>query len=288
MKLVSFSLEQGSKYYGKIDADRFFIGRRVNGERYGGGNGLMNIVGNPGQRYDREVYRSKYGFWADFIHPTATAEGALFHTLNTYDRARFTFSFLQFAAHVPEGDFVVYLRSLLALPLAVEYFPDLRLVDGHVCRLTDEAMLPLESSISTAPLLDYLNPTAAQVEDTEVIQAAKLIHWVQNDPRHMEVQVQVGIDHFKTKMARYAVQYELDGASDEVCLVVADIRHQGRAKSAEIRAALARSDQLASLLRIGDPEYRSRLSALKREMNRLREEDRLGKRRYDLAKREFV
>ena len=47
------------------------------------------------------------------MHPTAIAEGALFHTLNTYDRAQFTFSFLQFAAHVLDGDFVAHLRALL-------------------------------------------------------------------------------------------------------------------------------------------------------------------------------
>ena len=104
MKIVSFSLEQGNKYFGKIDGTRFFIGSRVS---FGGSKGLMNLVGTPAQKYNRADFRPVHGFWADFIHPTAMAEGALYHTLNTYDRARFTFSFLQFGAHVPNGDFVV-------------------------------------------------------------------------------------------------------------------------------------------------------------------------------------
>src|SRR5262249_1670586 len=109
MKIVSFSLEQGNKYFGKIDGTRFFIGSRV---AFEGGKGLMNVSGTSAQKYDRAAFRPTYGFWADFIHPTAMVEGALYHTLNTYDRAHFTFSFLQYAAHVPNGDFVVYLRAL--------------------------------------------------------------------------------------------------------------------------------------------------------------------------------
>ncbi|MBA3804750.1 MAG: peptidoglycan-binding protein, partial [Acidobacteria bacterium] len=141
MKIVSFSLEQGNKYFGKIDGTRFFIGSRVS---FDGGKGLMNLVGTPAQKYNRADFRAIHGFWADFIHPTAMAEGALYHTLNTYDRARFTFTFLQFAAHVPNGDFVVYLRALLKLPLASEYFPDLVLLNNRVCRITEHGTVPLE------------------------------------------------------------------------------------------------------------------------------------------------
>src|SRR5829696_10586506 len=161
MKIVEFTLEQGNKYFGKIDGTRFFIGNRV---PFDGGKGLMNIKGTPAQRYNREEFRGTHGFWADFIHPTAMAEGALYHTLNTYDRARFTFTFLQYAAHVPNGDFVVYLRALLKLPLASEYFPDLVLESNRVCRLADEGIVPLEADTSTAPLLDYLNPSLSEIE----------------------------------------------------------------------------------------------------------------------------
>ncbi|MBB4844723.1 hypothetical protein HNP55_003267 [Paucibacter oligotrophus] len=286
MKIVNFSLEQGNKYFGKVDGRRFFIGRRVS---YEGGKGLMNIEGQSGQSYDRKTFRPRFGFWADFIHPTAMAEGALFHTLNTYDRALFTFSFLQFAAHVPDGDFVLYFRKLLSLPLAAEYFPDLQLIEGRICRQAgDGSSVPLETSSSTAGLLDYLNPTRNEVEDTEVIQSAKFIHWVQNDPLHRDVQVAVGIDNFKSKMVGYAAQYKLNGAEDTVCAVIADIRHQGRAKSVDILMALSSSSPLASLLKLGEPKYHERLLTLRREIDKLRADGTLGHRHYDLAARDFV
>jgi len=285
MKIVSFSLEQGNKYYGKIDGARFFIGSRVS---YEGGKGLMNISGTSAQRYDRSVYRPTFGFWADFIHPIAMAEGALYHTLNTYDRACFTFSFLQYAAHVPNGDFVVYLRALLKLPLAKEYFPDLTLQNNRVCRITDNGVAALESDTSTAALLDYLNPSLKEIEDTEVIQAAKFIHWAQTDAAHRQTQLEVGIAHFKEKMAVYARQYELNGADDTICLVVADIRHQGRAKSSAIIVALQSANPLNALLDIGEPKYHQRLVVLRREIKALINDGTFGLRKYSTTKSDFV
>lgn len=286
MKIVNFSLEQGNKYYGKIDGQRFYIGSRVS---YEGGKGLMNLDGTASQKYDRLAFRPTFGFWADFIHPTAAAEGALYHTLNTYDSARFTFSFLQYAAHIPNGDFVVYIRSLLKLPLAKEYFPDLSLQNNRICRIADNgSAVPLESDESTDLLMDYLNPTLKEVEDTEIIQAAKFVHWAQNDPQHRQVQLEVGINHFKEKMLGYAKQYGLNGAEDTVCLVVADIRHQGRAKSPAIVAALQSPNPLEALLKIGEPKYRERLATLRREIKALTKDGTFGQRKYSISKADFV
>jgi hypothetical protein len=285
MKIVEFTLEQGNKYFGKIDGTRFFIGNRV---PFDGGKGLMNIKGSSAQRYNREEFRGTHGFWADFIHPTAMAEGALYHTLNTYDRARFTFTFLQYAAHVANGDFVVYFRALLQLPLAAEYFPDLRLVNNRISRITDNGTIQLESDTSTAGLMDYLNPSRSQVEDTEVVQAAKFVHWAQNDPLHREAQIDTGIRHFKEKMVGYANRYDLDGALDSICLVIADIRHQGRATSPVIIAALNSSKPLNSLLAIGEQRFPERISTLKREIKKLTEEGTLGTHVYHLEQRNFI
>ena len=176
--------------------------RRAGRDEDEGGKGLMNVTGTSAQKYDRASFRPSFGFWADFIHPTAMAEGGLYHTLNTYDSAHFTFSFLQYAAHVPNGDFVVYLRTLLKLPRASEYFPDLTLDAGRVCRITDNGVVALESDASTSALIDYLNPSLKEIEDTEVIQAAKFVHWAQNDVAHRHAQIDVGIAHFKEKMAQ--------------------------------------------------------------------------------------
>lgn len=285
MKVVSFSLEEGNKYFGRIDGQRFYIGSRV---PYRGGKGLANSSGTARQKYDRAQYRDQYGFWADFIHPTAMAEGALFHTLNTYDRASFTFSFLQFAAHVPNGDFVVYMRALLKLPLATEYFPDLALVGDRNCRLLDTGPVPLESDTSTSGLCDYLNPSVREIEDTEVIQAAKFVHWAQNDALNRQMQIEVGISHFRRNMAQYAARYALDGAPAAICLVVADIRHQGRAKSAAIVSALASHKPLDALLDLGAALYPERLKVLRREIKALTTDGTFGAFRYSAAQGEFV
>jgi hypothetical protein len=285
MKLVSFSLEEGNKYFGKIDGARFFIGSRV---PYLGGKGLANARGTAAQKYNRAQFRDQYGFWADFIHPTAMAEGALFHTLNTYDRALFTFSFLQFAAHVPNGDFVVYLRALLKLPLAAEYFPDLVLVGERVCRVTEHGPMPLESDTSTAGLCDYLNPTSKEIEDTEVIQAAKFVHWAQNDALNRQTQIEVGIAHFRRNMAQYAVRYGLNGIAAPLCLVIADIRHQGRAKSPAIISALASHKPLDALLSLGSAIYPERVKVLRREINALIADGTFGKLEYNAVKGEFL
>ncbi len=285
MKLVSFSLEQGNKYFGKIDGARFFIGSRVSFE---GNKGLMNVSGTSAQKYDRTEFRPVHGFWADFIHPTAMAEGALYHTLNTYDRAHFTFTFLQYAAHVPNGDFVGYLRALLSLPLAREYFPDLTLNNNRVCRITDDGIVALESDTSTALLIDYLNPSTKEIEDTEVIQAAKFVHWAQNDPAHRQTQIEMGIAHFKSRMRQYANQYELDGVDDAICLVIADIRHQGRAKSSAILSALSTTNPLEALLKLGEPKYHERLVVLRREIKKLTTEGTLGIHKYSTTQQDFV
>lgn len=107
---------------------------------------------------------------ADFIAPTSQCEGDNYLTLNTYDRAKFTFGFGQFTANVPGGDFVLFFRDMLAL----DYFPNLRVKSGSIVKTSAMGDVPLETSGLTRPLMDYLNPTAAHIEDDEVAAAAKL------------------------------------------------------------------------------------------------------------------
>lgn len=288
MKVVSFSLEQGNKYFGRVDGGpKFFIGSRV---PYEGNKGLMNISGTTAQKYDHLQFTATHGFWASFIHPTAMAEGALFHTLNTYDRARFTFSFLQYAAHVPDGDFVVFFRALLSLPLGPEYFPDLVLANNRICKVaSDGTTIPIESSTSTEGLMDYFNPSSTEVEDTEVIQAARLVHWSQNDAAHRDLQVATGIAHFKQKMAIYAQRYPmLDGADPQVCTVVADIHHQGRAKVSTVLMALQSANPLAELLKIGEQQYPERIATIRREIKALAAAGIYGNLKYSKAQNDFV
>src|SRR5512146_2408539 len=106
----------------------FFVGRRV---PYEGHIGLYNIFRSSKierLNYAAADFDAQHGFWATLIEPTAICEGLNFLTLNTYDAAAFTFGFGQFAAHVPNGDFVKYFRALLGLPNAADYFPHVGLV----------------------------------------------------------------------------------------------------------------------------------------------------------------
>ena len=89
-------------------------------------------------------------------------------------------------------------------------------------------------------------------------------------------------------MSQYAKQYELNGISDAVCLVIADIRHQGRAKSPAIISALNSSKPLEALLSIGEPKYHNRLLVLRQEIRKLTSEGILGIHKYSLTKNDFV
>ena len=285
-KVVSLQRE-GQRYFATIDGgQRFFVGSDV---RYLSHRGLMNTSDASGTPYNPEEYRHRFGFWADFIYPTALCEsGGYFQRLNTYDRAGFTFGFFQHAAHTPNDNFILLLRQLLALPLAVVYFPELTLHQGTVHRLTDQGLLPLETDESTAALMQYLNSSHDVVDEREVIHAAKFVHWSLNDPAHRDLQVAFTIAQQKKKLAQYAQRYRLDGVVDAVCLVVADIRHQGRAKSNHLIEALASQDALGNLLRLGEDGFTERIQTLRAALTAGVGDSILGTRRYDAASNDFV
>ena len=179
MSIVFKIIRNGSDFSCSADnGPNFFVGRQTT---YKTRVGLFNIFSGSKLTkllYNSENYTGEHQFWARFIDPTAGCEGRSFLTLNTYDRAAFTFGFSQFAAHVPDGDFVRYFRAMLALPEADDYFPGLTLVDGRIARRADNGTTTLlETKNDTTPLMRYLNPSSDGVEDAEVIAAAKLIHW---------------------------------------------------------------------------------------------------------------
>jgi hypothetical protein len=285
-KVVSLERE-GQRYFATIDGGaRFFVGSDV---RYLGQRGLMNTSDVSGTPYNPSEYRGRFGFWADFIYPTALCEsGGYFQRLNTYDQARFTFGFFQHAAHTPNDNFILLLRQFLALPLAAAYFPELTLHQGAVHRLTDQGLLRLETESSTEALMQYFNPNRDVVDEREVIHAAKFIHWSLHDPAHRDLQVAFTIAQQKKKLAQYAQRYRLDGVADTVCLVVADVRHQGRAKSNHLIEALASQDALGNLLRLGEDGFTERIRTLRSALTAGVEEGLLGMRRYDAASNDFV
>jgi hypothetical protein len=249
----------------------FFVGRRV---PYEGNIGLYNIF--AGSKLEKLNYRSedfapKHGFWSLFIEPTAICEGRNFLTLNTYDSAAFTFGFGQFAAHVPNGDFVQYFRSMLALPNASEYFPHLAVIDGHICR-SDGATppAPLETDKSTQALMKYLNPDLSDVQDDEVMAAAKLIHWTSASVDARDCQVEQMIGTFKEVMLRADKRVGIDGRPASQCCVIADILHQGRGGKMTwplIDAALKSAKPFEALVAIGAPKWDDRKKKLKDAIN---------------------
>ena len=283
--------QDGSKFFARVgDGPEFFVGRRV---RFSGNFGLMNTSLPGSARYAARDHVGQVGHWANMLEPTAMCEGeGFFDRLNTYDTARFTFGFLQFAAHNPESDFVKFFRRLLALPLASAYFPDLKLVDGRIAAVADGKTTLLETASSTELLMDYLNPDSDEVQDREVVNCAKFVHWSTTDPEHQAVQVEIGLKEIRKAMTVNHGRYGLDGRTDVTCLLIFDIHHQGRASVTVVRAALARAttEETAweELLTIGQPKHKERLTTLRTHVMSMVSAGTLGQRRYVAATNEFV
>jgi len=282
---VSISID-GQRYSARInDGPSFFVGSDVS---YQSLRGLMNTT--PGTDiYAPKNYREEFGIWADLIAPTVMCESkGSFHCLNTYDRAAFTFGFMQDAAHEPDENFVLLLRRFLLLKGAQFYFPDLILQNGHIFQKTPGGSVQLENDASSQGLMNYLNPDPDAVGNQEAAVAAKFVHWAENNPENRATQVSFTIEQQRQKYASYARRYNLDGAKDSVCIVVADIRHQGRAKSSVIEDALKASDPLNALLDIGSTTYASRIETLRQEIEKMTAAGILGKHVYSLEKQDFV
>lgn len=251
------------------DGPKFFVGRRV---PYENNIGLYNIFSGSSLKklnYNPANYQAEFGFWADFIDPTAECEGRNFLTLNTYDRAAFTFGFSQFAAHVPDGDFVNYFRTLLAEPEAAAYFPTLELSNGRIHKVDGPAPVALETASSTQPLMNYLNPTLDEVEDQEVIAAAKLIHWTAEHRQARLIQIKQMIATYREFMRRADRRQLIDGRTADQCCVIADILHHGRGGRITwslITDALNSSRPFENLVAIGAPKWNGRKSTLKRKI----------------------
>lgn len=256
-------------------------------------HGLYNLSIPDGLVYKSEDYKSEYGFWEYFIAPTAKAESNnSFVCLNTYDRAFFTFSFMQYAAHVPNGDFVKFFKEILALPNAKDYFPKLVVANKRIFyRETSGTLTQLETDTTTEKLMKYLNPSLEQIENQELICAARMVHWATNDATHRRLQVKIAVEHFRENMKQYAQSYNLDGFPAKICQIICDIRHQGRASSQQIINALNTGGNLerayTKLLQLGQPLYTSRISTVRAVIKNLSDAGLFNK-KYKASKNDFV
>lgn len=290
---INFTLSQtGTSRFAQVIGSgdpKFLVGKETVYEHTK--HGLFNLSIPNGILYKPEDYNAEYGFWAYFIAPTAKAESNnSFVCLNTYDRARFTFSFMQYAAHVPNGDFVKFFKELLALPNAQDYFPKLIVQNSRIFyRESTGSLTQLEDNTTTDALMKYLNPSLDHIENQELICAARMVHWATNDANHRRIQVKVAIEHFKENMKRYAQSYNLDGYPDKVCQMVCDIRHQGRATSQQIINALNTGGNFETaysrLCQLGN--YPSRVTKVRTVINNLIGAGKFGK-KYRLATNDFA
>jgi hypothetical protein len=182
----------------------------------------------------------------------------------------------------------VFFREILADPSAAEYFPDLTLKGGRIHCTTAAGTTPLESAASTEPLMAYFNASPGEVDDVESDRAARLVDWSLRHKSVRDIQVAFSVREQKRKLAAHARKLPLDGVTDTLCLVVLDILHQGRGKYSVIKAALLADDPFDALLTIGAAQYRERVSTLRAGIKDLEKAEKVGRKVYDAASREFV
>lgn len=287
--LVFEIIREGASWFASTQGERFFVGNRA---RFQGRVGLMNLRDQSSPIYDPAEYTSTFGHWAHFIAPTVKAESrGHFNCLNTYDRAGFTFGFLQFAAHVADGDFVKFFRALLQLDERTAYFPDLELRDGRIVQPTDNGVVRLETATSTEALKRYLNPSGGEVENREVLSAARFVHWCSHSKAHREVQVKVGVDTVRQKLRTAHNKINLDGRSDKVCFVVMDILHQGRGTFNAMKQIIQNNNDAVAfgkLLTIGASSFPERIETIRAEVARLEAAGHFGTRKYSGASNDLV
>ena len=277
-----------ARCYARVNlGEEFYVGSRV---PYQGRIGLSNIYLNSGPRYDPSAHEAAEGHWAFMIYPTALCESeGYYNRLNTYDRAAFTFGLLQWAAHTANANFVLLFRQLLTLPDAAGYFPDLTLRNGHIQQRRDAGWLDLEGGGDDLPRLTaYLNPDPNTLTPRVQQVSAKFVNWSNSSRAARARQDSFAFASYQANMADYAQRYDLDGREDLICLVVADIRHQGRATHSAIQSALAAADPLAALLSIGAESYAERIATLQAAMSDLVSQGKLGRLRYASAANSFV
>jgi peptidoglycan hydrolase-like protein with peptidoglycan-binding domain len=238
--------------------------------------------------YDRDAAAKQIGAWAHFIWPTAMGESNARHiTINSYDRAHFTWGFFQLAAHTPKDNLILLMRELLGLPGAGSYFPDLKLINGRVHQSTSTGDVDLEheevvpvgsgTEVQIPRFMRYLNSNSYKLDNTELLTAARLVHWSLNDPKMIEKTIEVSLRIAKRKCKSWATKYDLFGRRPELMIWVFDMFHQGRGSVAKVKAALqlpSFSEQLEALGKIDvTGVHEERLKTVRKAVKVLMDED---------------
>lgn len=283
---ISVRSDEDKKWWGAVNGTvEFFVGQEV---RWRDGRGLQNQDDPLGPKYDRASAAESLGYWASLIFPTAVAESRCsFCAVNTYDVARFTFGFWQFAAHTPGENFVVLLRKLLALPEAGIYLPTLTV--NAAGRVTNGEQV-LEDHSSTSALMAFFNASLKAVDESEVALTATLIHWTRASAAARQTQLDLAIRKAKSYLA--AKRADLDGRSLLDCALVLDIAHHGRAGEGgyakRVRPALQAKRPLEALLEIGLKGHESRVESLRESIGTLSADRHLADLHYSAEQAKFI
>jgi hypothetical protein len=283
------------------DDDWFYVGREIKNDAQEFYGIFQKTSEYYGPKFNYADYLHKLDHWAYLLHATGYCESKNhFNLHNTYDRAKFTYGFYQLAAHTPNDNLILMFRQLVNLAKAKQYFPELKLVNGKLHRVdSDGSSINLEEVMQTGPnnadqlqlFMNYLNPNRRSIEEQEVLQVARLMHWTVNDPAFRELQVIIASEILQRKMAKiYNNWYNLDGKPDTICALIADIHHQGRAKKTKVITALNANDPEKALLNISSAAaYAGRQADLKDIIGELKNiPNGLGHKKYDASNNEFI
>ncbi len=280
------------------DSDFFRVGKEVDDARKKYHGIFMPGSQYWGQQFRAADYLPSIGSWATLLEVTGACESENhFNLINTYDRAKFTFGFYQLAAHTPRDNLILFFHRLASLPAFKDYFPELEMRGGRLFRVdTAGAATDLEQEFTASNgeqqimlFMNYLNPQRVPIDQQEVLQAARLIHWNEHDPAMRLAQVRTAAEILQKKMsARYARKLPIDGKSDTICAIVADIFHQGRSTFAVVKDLLGRPDPVQALLKVNDAAWSGRNNRLRKAVDAAIADGRLGRKRYAAATNEFV
>lgn len=287
-----FRLDGKRHFASPAGGSEFYLGRKTKfGARVGLGRGVAEYWG---QRFRAADYPA-IGHWGDILELTGQCESAnTFNCINTYDRAAFTFGFYQLAAHTPDDNLILLLRRATALPEAAAYLPGmflqgggLRWRDANGLAVDLEATAQIGSERQNVALMRHLNPDPDAVGEAERSYVARLTHWSEQSAAFRQAQVDIAHAILAKKMRVYESRYGLDGRSDSICAIVADIHHQGRAKVSAVRKALAAAEAKEALILV-NPGETGRIANLRAKLAEMEAAGRLGQLRYVAAGNGFA
>ena len=280
-----YQTENGRRaYYASVNgSNEFFVGKV---SKYKSNRGLSNgRKGLTGGVYNPAEWEAEFGLWAWFIYPTGQGESKnRFGCINSYDRAKFTYGFYQFAAHTPNDNLILLFRRLLELPEASHYFPDLTLIDGKVHRIKTTGNTESLETVKSIKLsrwtekqipkfMSYFNPDLDQIDGVEVETSAKLMHWAANSVDVRHAQISLAIETAKKKL-RWAVKkgVPIEGRSAEIAIWCSDNLHQGRTKYSQLKTVLKKAKPtLNDWKTVGRSEnYTGRINTVSRMIRELK------------------